>query len=368
MATVGPTVSVMARRHAGVLRSGHDQQSLPAFDRAIPERKCESVVGVSLNNGGTYTSSTPPTIAFSGGGGTGAAGTAVMYGSGTSWYVLSVTMTNNGSGYTSAPTVTFTGSNQTKAPNAVAEITLSGSTNNQTVLNAAGTGAVVINGSNNSGTGGVILGSGGPRETTVAVIDGNGNAIFDGTLTVAGESVFQSSAEVRNSVDAESDFSLWSGLTTAQKESLTYKDWNGTSQWYMEKDQYNNWELNSAIDTLDHFKAYQNGDDYIDAGSGAMCASITRVVRAPASLFTVATARLSTSVSRQRILSSFLGLPRAAGTTACRSTTRAGSPTPAQLAEPDRLAGRSPGRLDRDGQFELFHIRAVLSPSGNLGI
>jgi hypothetical protein len=228
-----------------------------------------SVVGVSLNNGGTYTSSTPPTITFSGGGGTGAAGTAVMYGSGTSWYVLSVTMTNNGSGYTSAPTVTFTGSNQTKAPNAVAEITLSGSTNNQTVLNAAGTGAIVLNGSNNSGTGGVIFGSGGPSETTVGLIDGHGNATFQGTLTVAGETVFQTSAEVRNGVDAESDFSLWSGLTTAQKESLTYKDWNGSSQWYMEKDQYNNWVLNSAVDNLDHFKAYQNGDDYIDAASGA---------------------------------------------------------------------------------------------------
>jgi hypothetical protein len=228
-----------------------------------------SVVGVSLNNGGTYTSSTPPTITFSGGGGTGAAGTAVMYGSGTSWYVLSVTMTNNGSGYTSAPTVTFTGPNQTKAPNAVAEITLSGSTNNQTVLNAAGTGAIVLNGSNNSGTGGVIFGSGGPSETTVGLIDGHGNATFQGTLTVAGETVFQTSAEVRNGVDAESDFSLWSGLTTAQKESLTYKDWNGSSQWYMEKDQYNNWVLNSAVDNLDHFKAYQNGDDYIDAASGA---------------------------------------------------------------------------------------------------
>jgi hypothetical protein len=228
-----------------------------------------SVVGVSLNNGGTYTSSTPPTITFSGGGGTGAAGTAVMYGSGTSWYVLSVTMTNNGSGYTSAPTVTFTGPNQTKAPNAVAEITLSGSTNNQTVLNAAGTGAIVLNGSNNSGTGGVIFGSGGPSETTVGLIDGHGNATFQGTLTVAGETVFQTSAEVRNGVDSESDFSLWSGLTTAQKESITYKDWNGSSQWYMEKDQYNNWVLNSAVDNLDHFKAYQNGDDYIDAASGA---------------------------------------------------------------------------------------------------
>ena len=40
------------------------------------------------------------------------------------------------------------------------------STNNQTVINAAGTGAVVLNGSNNSGTGGVVFGSGGPNEKT----------------------------------------------------------------------------------------------------------------------------------------------------------------------------------------------------------
>src|SRR5580692_9157735 len=36
------------------------------------------------------------------------------------------------------------------------------STNNQTVVNAAGSGAVVLNGSTNSGTGGVIFGAGGP--------------------------------------------------------------------------------------------------------------------------------------------------------------------------------------------------------------
>ena len=35
------------------------------------------------------------------------------------------------------------------------------SSNNQTVINAAGTGAVVLNGSNNAGTGGVVFGSGG---------------------------------------------------------------------------------------------------------------------------------------------------------------------------------------------------------------
>jgi hypothetical protein len=45
------------------------------------------------------------------------------------------------------------------------------STNNQTVINAAGTGAIVLNGSNNSGTGGVVFGSGGASETTVATLE-----------------------------------------------------------------------------------------------------------------------------------------------------------------------------------------------------
>jgi hypothetical protein len=47
-------------------------------------------------------------------------------------------------------------------------------TNNQTALNSAGTGAVILNGSTNSGTGGVIVGSGGANPTVVANIDGNG--------------------------------------------------------------------------------------------------------------------------------------------------------------------------------------------------
>jgi hypothetical protein len=60
------------------------------------------------------------------------------------------------------------------------------STNNQTLMNAAGTGAVILNGSNNSGTGGVVFGSGGPSETTVATINNAGNAQFNGTLQVGG--------------------------------------------------------------------------------------------------------------------------------------------------------------------------------------
>jgi hypothetical protein len=146
------------------------------------------------------------------------------------------------------------------------------STNNQTVINAAGTGAVVLNGSNNSGTGGVIIGSGGASESTVATISNTGNAQFNGTLQVGGVSQSTGTMTVRNNADAEVDYYLWPGLTASQKGSYTYKDWNGNSQWYMVKDASNNWALNSAIGGLDSFKAYQStnsGDTYINASNSS---------------------------------------------------------------------------------------------------
>jgi len=144
------------------------------------------------------------------------------------------------------------------------------SSNNQTVINAAGTGAVVLNGSNNSGTGGVVFGSGGGTENTVATIDNQGNAQFNGALQVGGASTLAGSATVKNQQDAEIDAFLWAGATTSQKESFIYKDWNGNSQWYMVKDASNNWALNSATGGLDSFKAYQNtnsGDTYVNASN-----------------------------------------------------------------------------------------------------
>jgi hypothetical protein len=146
------------------------------------------------------------------------------------------------------------------------------STNNQTVINAAGTGAVVLNGSNNSGTGGVIIGSGGASESTVATINNAGNAQFNGTLQVGGASTFSGSTTVKNQADAEIDQFLWAGTSASQKESYTYKDWNGSSQWYMVKDANNNWALNSATGGLDSFKAYQSGnsgDTYINTSNSS---------------------------------------------------------------------------------------------------
>ena len=144
------------------------------------------------------------------------------------------------------------------------------STNDQTVINSAGTGAVVLNGSNNAGTGGVLFGSGGPSQTTVATVSNAGNAQFNGTLQVGGTSQSTGTMTVRNNADAEVDYYLWPGLTTSQKGSFTYKDWNGNSQWYMVKDASNNWSLNSATGGLDSLKAYQStnsGDTYINASN-----------------------------------------------------------------------------------------------------
>lgn len=146
------------------------------------------------------------------------------------------------------------------------------STNNQTVINSAGSGAVVLNGSNNSGTGGVVFGSGGANETTVGTVSNAGNAQFNGTLQVGGTSQSAGTMTVRNNADGEVDYYLWPGLTASQKGSFTYKDYNGNSQWYMVKDASNNWALNSAPGGLDSFKAYQStnsGDTYINASNGS---------------------------------------------------------------------------------------------------
>ena len=144
------------------------------------------------------------------------------------------------------------------------------STNNQTALNAAGTGNVCFNCSTNSGTGGVTFASGGASPAAVATVDKTGDAQFVGNLLVGGTTQSTGTLSLRNSTDAEVDYYLWPGLTTSQKGSFTYKDWNGNSQWYLVKDASNNWALNSATGGLDSFKAYQNtnsGDTYINASN-----------------------------------------------------------------------------------------------------
>ena len=145
-----------------------------------------------------------------------------------------------------------------------------GGGNPQTYLNAAGSGSVCFNCSTNSGTGGVSFSSGGATPTTVGSVGNTGNAQFNGTLQVGGTAQSTGTMSVRNNADAEVDYYLWPGLTTSQKGSFTYKDWNGNSQWYLVKDASNNWALNSAVGGLDSFKAYQStnsGDTYVNASN-----------------------------------------------------------------------------------------------------
>ncbi|MGD9691869.1 MAG: DUF2589 domain-containing protein [Phycisphaerales bacterium] len=74
------------------------------FQPAVPA--AITAIVVSPGGGGSgYTSA--PTVGFSGGGGTGAAATAIV----TNGAVTAITLDNAGSGYTSAPTVTFSGGN-----------------------------------------------------------------------------------------------------------------------------------------------------------------------------------------------------------------------------------------------------------------
>ena len=118
----------------------------------------------------------------------------------------------------------------------------------------------------------MVFGSGGANESTVATVSNSGNAQFNGTLQVGGTAQSTGTMTVRNNADAEVDYYLWPGLTTSQKGSFTYKDWNGNSQWYLVKDASNNWALNSATGGLDSFKAYQStnsGDTYINASNAS---------------------------------------------------------------------------------------------------
>ena len=73
--------------------------------RATAALSGDTVDTVTITDGGQYYNTTlVPSVTFSGGGGSGAAGTATVSAAG---IVTGVTITNNGTGYTSSPTVTI---------------------------------------------------------------------------------------------------------------------------------------------------------------------------------------------------------------------------------------------------------------------
>ena len=114
----------------------------------------------------------------------------------------------------------------------------------------------------------MVFASGGTTPAAVATVDNAGDAQFDGNLqtrrddAVGGNDVRRVTTQTRRWT-----IYLRPGLTTSQKGSLTYRDWNGNGEWYLVKDTTNDWALNSATGGLDSFKAYQStnsGDTYID--------------------------------------------------------------------------------------------------------
>jgi uncharacterized repeat protein (TIGR01451 family) len=94
---------------------------LPAYISATQyTASTNTITVVNVTNGGSgYV--TAPTVSFSGGGGSGAAGTAIISGGA----VIGVTMTNGGTGYTSAPTVSFSSGTAT-ATAQLTPVTISG--------------------------------------------------------------------------------------------------------------------------------------------------------------------------------------------------------------------------------------------------
>lgn len=76
------------------------------------------VESITITNAGS-SYETVPTVAITGGGGSGATAVAVLGTGGAAATVASITITNAGSGYTSVPTVTITGDGANAAGTAV---------------------------------------------------------------------------------------------------------------------------------------------------------------------------------------------------------------------------------------------------------
>jgi uncharacterized protein len=113
-ATIANIVGVEANRTGvwGFLDAGEQIGYEPRILIApgFTEQTRRGVRRATISNGGTGYA-TAPTIAFTGGGGTGAAATAVVSGG----VVVAINITSNGQNYTSAPTIAFSGGGGTGA-------------------------------------------------------------------------------------------------------------------------------------------------------------------------------------------------------------------------------------------------------------
>jgi autotransporter-associated beta strand protein len=143
----------------------------------------QNVTSVVLTTAGAgYTSA--PTIAFAGGGGSGAAATAVVSGG----VVIAVNITNPGSGYTSAPILTFSGGGTTQAT-AVANVTLGGAgyvTAPTVTFGAAPTGGTTATGTAilTTGVTSAVISNGGSGYTSAPTVSFSGGGGSGAAATV----------------------------------------------------------------------------------------------------------------------------------------------------------------------------------------
>ena len=172
----------------------------------------QSVASVTINNpttNGKYVSA--PSVGFSGGGGTNAAGTAILDADGK---VSQVVITNSGSGYTSQPTVTFGDVGVTAQATVAQGSTASASATLANVSAGALTGTLTINdgGSGYSSNPVVSISGGGGSSAGVTVTP----TITDGVITaiaVSGGSGYSSAPTISVAAPTGLAITLVSGGT-----------------------------------------------------------------------------------------------------------------------------------------------------------
>ena len=135
----------------------------------------KSVKEIRITNAGSgYTSTNPPTITISGGGGTGAAATAIIVNNG----IRTLSIGNSGSGYFIAPTVTIAGPSVGQTATAVAIVGTSGTVSSLQITNAGygytSNPVVTISGVSTTGIGTYVL-----NETITGSLSGTTAEIKD---------------------------------------------------------------------------------------------------------------------------------------------------------------------------------------------
>jgi hypothetical protein len=133
----------------------------------------------------------------------------------------------------------------------------------ETMLNANGSGYVSVNREANSGTGGLVIFSGGTSPGQVAKVDSAGN------LTNVGTHVSTGNVSVVNGANAEADVVVQPGATSDTNGAFQLNSYAGVAQWKLKKDGSNYFRLSDAVNSLDRMVLFQNGNTNVNAGAGA---------------------------------------------------------------------------------------------------